>query len=108
GDWESTQMTRGSKGGFDFTFFALREPLHYYVEAAGIRTPEYTVDVVVLPRITGLKLTYNYPNWTKLDSTVEDPGSDIRAVEGTKVQVELQTDAPVDAAEIVANGERVA
>src|SRR5881394_2734789 len=108
GDWESTQMTRGSKGGFDFTFFALREPLHYYVEAAGIRTPEYTVDVVDLPRITGLKLTYNYPNWTKLDSTVEDPGSDIRAVEGTKVQVELQTDAPVDAAEIVANGERVA
>ena len=108
GQWESTEMTRGPKGGFDFTFFALREPLHYYIAAAGLRSPEYAVDVVDLPRITGLKLTYDYPNWTKLEQSVEDPGSDIRAVEGTKVTVELKTDAPVPAAEIVANGERVA
>jgi hypothetical protein len=108
GQWESTQMTRGPKGDFDFTFFALREPLHYYVAAAGLRSPEYAVDVVDLPRITGLKLTYDYPNWTKLEPSVEDPGSDIKAVEGTKVTVELKTDAPVPAAEIVANGERVA
>ncbi len=101
-------MTRGPKGDFDFTFFALREPLRYYVAAAGLRSPEYAVDVVDLPRITGLKLTYDYPNWTKLEPAVEDPGSDIRAVEGTKVTVELKTDAPVQAAEIVANGERVA
>ena len=85
GEWESTEMTRGPKGDFDFTFFALREPLHYYVAAAGLRSPEYAVDVVDLPRITSLKLTYNYPNWTKLEPSVEEPGSDIRAVEGTKV-----------------------
>ena len=108
GQWESTEMTRSPKGEFDFTFFALREPLHYYVAAAGLRSPEYSVDVVDLPRITSLKLTYDYPNWTKLEPSVEDPGSDIRAVEGTKVTVELNTDAPLQAAEIVANGERVA
>src|SRR6185436_12190647 len=37
GQWESTEMTRSPKGEFDFTFFALREPLHYYVAAAGLR-----------------------------------------------------------------------
>ncbi len=61
-----------------------------------------------LPRITSLKLTYNYPNWTHLDSTVEDPGSDIRAVEGTKVAVELATDQPLQASELVVNGQRIA
>src|SRR6185436_10399533 len=77
-------------------------------QASGLRSQEYAVDVVDLPRITGLKLTYNYPNWTKLTPTTEEPGSDIRAVEGTKVEVALETDTPIEAAELVANGERVA
>ena len=108
GNWESAPMDSAQNDAFDFTFFAVREPLRYYVTAAGVRSPEYAVEVVDLPRISNVKLTYHYPNWTKLEPLIEDPGSDITAVEGTQVTVELQTDQPLNAPELVANGERVA
>jgi hypothetical protein len=107
-DWQAVPMRRVRGGeGFDFTFFAVREELRYYVAAAGVRSQEYGVEVVDLPEVTQIKLTYEYPSWTKLEPLVEEHGSDIRAVEGTVVTVEVHTDQPLASAMLVANGEEV-
>jgi hypothetical protein len=100
-------MTPAGADGFDFTFFAVREPLRYYVSAAGIRSQEYSVSVVDLPEVRQITLAYEYPEWTSLEPRVEDPGSDIRAVAGTTVTVAVHTDRPLATATLVANGEEV-
>jgi hypothetical protein len=107
-DWQAVPMQRVRGGeGFDFTFFAVREPLRYYVSAAGIRSQEFGIDVVDLPEVTQIKLTYEYPAWTKLEPLVEEHGTDIRAVEGTVVTVEVHTDQPLASAMLVANDAEV-
>ena len=103
GDWQNATMY-GVDDTFEFTFFSVRDPLRYYVSAAGVRSQEFSIDVVDLPDITQLKLTYDYPDWTELDARIEDPGNDIRAVEGTQVTVEIETDRPLGSTTLVANG----
>ncbi len=104
GDWQSAPMIQiGDE--FEFTFFAVREPMRYYVSAAGVRSQEFEVQVVDLPEIDRIALSYAYPDWTGLDPLVEDPGYDIRAVAGTEVTVEVHTDTPLDTPTLTTNGE---
>ena len=104
GDWESAPML-ADDGLFEFTFFAVREPVSYYVVAAGVHSEEFQVEVVDLPRVRNVRLTYHYPRWTQLETETEDPGNDISAVAGTRVEVEVTTDQPLGAAELIVNGE---
>ena len=95
-DWEQASMQRQLEGsGFEFAFVGVREPLRYYVTAGGIRSEEFEVNVVEMPHVENLKLTYHYPAWTGMKPLVEDPGGDLRAVAGTEVEVEIETDKPL-------------
>ncbi|MBT8441005.1 MAG: hypothetical protein KJO76_01370, partial [Gammaproteobacteria bacterium] len=106
GEWESAVMDE-TGGEFEFRFFGIRQPLRYYVEAAGVRSAEYDIDVVDLPRVSNVRLTYHYPQWTRQETRTEDPGGDIEAVEGTEVEVEITTDQPLGDAALIVNGASV-
>ncbi len=106
GEWQEVPMA-GAAGKFEFTFFSIREPIAYYVEAAGIRSPAFNISVVDLPEIESLRLVYHFPEWTRREPEEHLTGGDISTVADTEVELELTTDAPLDQAELVLNGETI-
>jgi hypothetical protein len=94
--WEQALMIPRAGGSqFEFLFAGLPEPVEYYVEASGLRSKTFKLDVVDLPGIKHIKVTYHNPSWLGIKDGVEDPGGDLRAVIGTTAELTVETDRPL-------------
>ena len=100
GEWQQVEMSDEDEL-FEFTFFSVRQPLEYYVSAANVRSPTFTVNVVDLPMVENLALTYTFPEWTERNPETHDPGGDVRAIAETRVQLQLRTDRAMTPGELV-------
>ena len=99
-DWQQVDMTQ-RQDGFEFSFFAIRQNLEYYVATRSVRSPTFAVQVVDLPAIQNLALTYRYPKWTGKDSETHDPGGDIRVIADTVVEVVITAERAMPPAELI-------
>ncbi len=81
---------------YEFLFSSLADNVEYYVEAGAVDSKHYNLRVVDLPGIKKIRVTYHYPSWTGMKDSVEDPGGDLRAVEGTEAEVAILTDRPLN------------
>ncbi|HZU25672.1 MAG TPA: hypothetical protein VFA04_09125 [Bryobacteraceae bacterium] len=94
--WEQAPMQPQPGGnGYEFLFSGLTEQVDYYVAAGPLHSHTYTLRVVDLPGIQHLRVRYHYPAVYNMKDGVEDPGGDLRAVEGTEAEVEILTDQPL-------------
>ncbi len=100
-DWAAAAMQTDDRGNqFRLLLFDVREALDYYVQAEGIRSETYRIQVAEIPRVEKLKIILDFPAYTWLsDQTLLDQG-DIRALEGTRAELWLQADQPVAAGKI--------
>src|SRR5438093_6392523 len=87
--WESNTMevTPQNLPTFRHLVFNLQEPVHYFVDAGGYRSKEFTIDVADLPRVEKVDYTYHYPAYTGLAVKKEENGTDIAALKGTELEV---------------------
>src|SRR6202008_2794666 len=89
--------------------FNLQEPLHYFVDADGRRSKEFTIDVADLPRVEKLDYTYHYPAYTGLAVKKEENGTDIAALKVTEVEVTVTGSQALAGGRVVfADGKSVA
>lgn len=98
--WEQAEM-QPAGDAFEFVFPGIPDSLDYYVEARGVRSPTFRLSVKDLPVVKSIRVTYHYPAWSGLPPATEDPGGDLRAVEGTEAELEVTTDRPLDSGVLV-------
>ena len=94
--WEQVNMAPQPQGsGYEFLFGGLSNNVEYFVEAGGVQSKHFTLKVVDLPGVKKIRVTYHFPKWSGMKDAVEDPGGDLRAVEGTEAEVAIETDKPL-------------
>ncbi len=94
--WDQVMMQPQPHGSaFEFLFGGLADNVEYYVEAGAVRSKRYNLRVVDLPGVKKIRVTYHYPAWTGMQPKTEDPGGDLRAVQGTEADIAVETDRPL-------------
>jgi hypothetical protein len=90
-EWETSTMevTPQNIPTFRHLIFNLQEQVHYFVDARGYRSKEFTIDVADLPRVEKVDHTYHYPAYTGLAVKKEENATDIVALKGTQVEVSV-------------------
>jgi len=81
--------------------FDVNEATEYYIEASGVRSPVYHVEVVELPYVDNIDLTYHFPRYTGLDPVAQPGSGDIAALVGTRVVLDIRPTIPVPGGAIV-------
>src|SRR3989454_227028 len=108
--WEASTMevTPQTVPTFRHLVFNLQEPVHYFVEAGGYKSKEFTIDVADLPRVEKLDYTYHYPAYTGLADKKEEGASDMVGLKGTIVDVLVTASQALSGGRIVfADGKSV-
>ncbi len=80
-------------GLFSYGFSNLKEPLTFYLEANGVRSKDYQLNIIKTPIVTGFAMFLNYPSYTgKKDELVKNTGNAV-IPEGTNITWNIKTQA---------------
>ena len=94
-----------SNGIFSFTFTNVTKPIDFYLEANGVKSLTYTLNVIKTPTIQNISLSLDYPSYTqKKDEKIDNRGN-LLVPEGTKIEWEVQTNQ-TDSVAFIENSKR--
>jgi hypothetical protein len=103
--WVTTPMGEGQTDGTHMAqLFDLEQPGEYYVEANGIRSPTFRLEVRDLPYTRRIDLEYRFPAYTALPVQKVEDGGDIAALRGTRVTVRVTSTMPSPGGHLVIEG----
>ena len=86
---------------FEVLLFDLQNGTDYFVEAAGVESSRFTLDVVDLPYVERIELEYVFPAYTGLDPQLVESGGDIAVLKDTEVRLRAFSTLATEAGELV-------
>jgi hypothetical protein len=94
--WERFPMTSDPEtGDFAVLLFDVDRRTEYFVEAEGVRSGLFRIDVVDLPYVDRIDLEYRFPEYSGLEPRYVEGGGDIVALRGTVVGLRITSTIPV-------------
>ena len=78
-------LQNNSEGSFSYVFSDVQQPIKFYVEANGIQSQEYSVELINTPTIRAISLQLKFPYYLhKKEETIQNAGS-VTVPEGTNI-----------------------
>lgn len=84
-------LQNNSSASFSYTFPDVQEPINFYVEANGIQSEEYQINVIGTPTINNVSLELNYPNYLGRNSETIQNSGNLTVPEGTTITWKVKT-----------------
>jgi hypothetical protein len=108
--WEPVTMQPqqdiGGATSYQFVLAGLPENVEYYVTAGPLTSQHYNLRVVDLPSVKKIQVTYQYPKWTGMKPVTQERAGDLRAIEGTDAQIEVEMDKPLTNGRLVLDSDK--
>ncbi|WP_229664891.1 DUF4175 family protein [Polaribacter pacificus] len=90
-DEQSYFMQNNQINEFVYTFNSVTKPLDFYIEANGIRSSNYRIDVIPTPTIQNLSILLSYPRYLRMNNETINNTGNFTVPEGTNITWNLQT-----------------
>jgi hypothetical protein len=104
-DWKRWPMTADEGAqGFRFVLFGLDAASDYFVEAGGVRSPQFRIDVSDLPYVKKIDLEYHFPAYTGLSPQAQEDSGDVVVLRGAEVRVRVMPTIPVASGRLRVDG----
>jgi Domain of unknown function (DUF4175) len=95
------KMVAGDQGIFLHRFNNLREPLTFQAIAGSVASEVGEVDVVEAPAVGNFRIRYQYPDYTRLPSKIEEGSGHIETLAGSEVRIEMAANKPIARGQLV-------
>ncbi len=100
--WQEVAMqTQPQTAGFRYLLAGLPDRAEYYVEAGPLQSAHFTARVADVAQVRRIRVTYHFPAWTQMPDRTDEHGGDLRAVQGTRAELTVLTDQPLERGALV-------